>query len=66
MAHDVCTPQQLKKNSGGGFAYISTMVVPALKRIGVSDDTIRRILVDNPRRALTFVAPQPPVPQPER
>ncbi len=66
VAHDVCTPQQLKKNSGGGFAYISTMVVPALKRIGVSDDTIRRILVDNPRRALTFVAPQPPVPQPER
>lgn len=63
VAHDVCTQAQLTKNGGGGFAYISTMVVPALKQLGVTDETIRNILVDNPRRVLTFVAPQPMVPQ---
>ena len=58
VAHDVCIPGQLKKNGGGGFAYVSTMVMPALKAKGVSEETIRRILVENPRRVLTFVAPQ--------
>ncbi|MBV6522445.1 MAG: Phosphotriesterase homology protein [Gemmatimonadaceae bacterium] len=58
IAHDVCITAQLKKNGGGGFAYISTMVVPALRAKGVSDATIRTIMVENPRRVLTFVAPQ--------
>ncbi|MGQ0733295.1 MAG: phosphotriesterase family protein [Acidobacteriota bacterium] len=64
VAHDVCTKAQLKKNGGGGYTYIATMIVPALKAKGVSDETIKKILVDNPRRALTFVAPQPAVSQP--
>jgi phosphotriesterase-related protein len=61
VAQDVCIQGQLKKNGGGGFAYVSTMVMPALKAKGVSDETIRTIMVDNPRRVLTFVAPRPPV-----
>ncbi|MCC6316622.1 MAG: TatD family hydrolase [Gemmatimonadaceae bacterium] len=63
VAHDVCTQAQLTKNGGGGFAYISTMVVPALRKLGVTDETIHKILVENPRRVLTFVAPQPQVKQ---
>jgi phosphotriesterase-related protein len=63
VAHDICTKPQLKRNGGGGYTYISTMIVPALKAKGIGDDTIRKILVDNPRRALTFVAPQQAVPQ---
>ncbi len=39
--------------------YIATVIVPGLKAKGISDETIRTILVDNPRRVLTFVAPQP-------
>ena len=50
-----------KKNGGGGFVFTSNLVVPALKALGVSDEVIRRIMVENPRRVLTFVAPQPPV-----
>ncbi len=61
MAQDVCTQPQLNKNGGGGFVFISNMVVPALKAKGVSDETIKTIMVDNPRRVLTFVAPQVPV-----
>ncbi len=63
VAHDVCTKPQLRKNGGGGYTYIATTIVPALKARGVSDETIRKILNDNPRRALTFVAPERAVPQ---
>ena len=59
IAHDVCLQGQLKKNGGGGYAFIPTMVVPALKAKGVSEEAIRTILVENPKRVLTFVAPQP-------
>jgi len=58
LAHDVCTQAQLKRNGGGGYTYISNVILPGLKAKGISDETIRRIMVDNPRRALTFVAPQ--------
>jgi phosphotriesterase-related protein len=64
VAHDICTQPQLKKNGGGGYTYISTAIVPELKARGIGDDTIRRILVDNPRRVLTFAAPLPAVDAP--
>jgi phosphotriesterase-related protein len=63
VAHDICTKAQLAKNGGGGYTYIATMIVPALRAKGISDEAIRKILIDNPRRALTFVAGQRAVPQ---
>lgn len=57
LAQDVCTPAQLDRNGGGGFVFTTGMVIPALTARGVSDATIRTIMVDNPRRVLTFVAP---------
>jgi len=59
VGHDVCTQMQLKKNGGGGFGYISNQLIPALRVKGVSDEAINRIMVENPRRVLTFVAPRP-------
>jgi phosphotriesterase-related protein len=61
LAHDVCTKIQLKKYGGQGFTYISDYFLPELSRLGVSDADIHKIMVDNPRRALTFVAPRPQV-----
>jgi phosphotriesterase-related protein len=61
VGQDVCTQAQLKKNGGGGFAFLSNMVIPALRAKGVSEEAIHQIMVDNPRRALTFVAPQPAI-----
>lgn len=58
LSHDVCTQEQLKANGGGGFTYINDVVVPGLKAKGATDETIRKIMVDNPARALTFVAPK--------
>lgn len=59
FGHDVCTQAQLKKNGGGGYGYISNKLIPALKAKGVSDEAIHKIMVENPRRVLTFVAPRP-------
>ncbi|HEY7391797.1 MAG TPA: hypothetical protein VH640_24995, partial [Bryobacteraceae bacterium] len=63
LAHDVCTKIQLKKYGGNGYTYISDYFLPELSRLGVSDAKIHKIMVENPRRALTFVAPQQPVKQ---
>jgi phosphotriesterase-related protein len=59
VGQDICTQLQLKKNGGGGFGYISNSLIPALQASGVSDAAIHKIMVDNPRRVLTFVAPRP-------
>jgi predicted metal-dependent phosphotriesterase family hydrolase len=43
---------------GGGnfrnYELLFTHFIPALKKAGVSDEQIRRLLIDNPRRALTL------------
>jgi phosphotriesterase-related protein len=59
VSHDICTKPQLKKNGGGGYTYVANVVLPGLKRTGVSDEDILTIMVENPRRVLTFMAPQP-------
>lgn len=59
LGHDICTKIQLKKYGGTGFSYISEYFLPELKRLGVSEESIRKIMIDDPRRALTFVAPRP-------
>lgn len=59
LSHDICTKPQLKKYGGTGFSYILEYFVPELRRLGVSEENIHKIMVDNPRRALTFSAPRP-------
>jgi phosphotriesterase-related protein len=61
VSHDICTKQQLKKYGGTGFSYISEYFLPELRRLGASEADIHKIMVDNPRRALTFVEPKPAV-----
>lgn len=57
LSHDICTKYQLKKYGGTGFAYINEYFLPDLRRLGVSEEIIHKIMVDNPRRALTFKTP---------
>lgn len=59
LGHDVCTKIQQKRYGGGGFTYIHDYFLPALRRMGVSDRDLQKMMVDNPRRALTFTAPRP-------
>ncbi|MEW2071614.1 aryldialkylphosphatase [Streptomyces sp. NPDC007346] len=58
LGHDVCQKIQLKKYGGQGYDYIPRHFLPALRRLGVSEEAIRTIMVDNPARALAFAAPQ--------
>jgi phosphotriesterase-related protein len=55
FATDFSNARQIKANWGSGLSTILTEFVPKLRYAGVKDDTIRKIIVDNPRRFLAFV-----------
>ena len=59
VAQDVCTKSQLKAYGGVGFSYIMEFVAPELRRRGLTEAQTRLILVENPRRILTFDKPRP-------
>jgi phosphotriesterase-related protein len=55
FATDFSNARQIKANWGSGLSTILTEFVPKLRYAGVKDDTIRKIIIDNPRRFLAFV-----------
>jgi phosphotriesterase-related protein len=58
LSSDFASSRFLRKNGGPGIDMTVTTFVPRLRRAGVTDSIIRKILVENPRRLLTFV-PRP-------
>ncbi len=57
---DFSSAAQLKRNNSAmGYAKTLTVFVPKLKAAGASDDVLRGIMVDNPRRFLAFVPKKP-------
>ena len=54
LSHDICTRIQLRRYGGLGFDHIPVSVVPQLRRAGVSEVEVTRMLVDNPRALLTM------------
>jgi phosphotriesterase-related protein len=59
ISHDVCTKLQLQKYGGFGYTYIDEYFLPALRKSGLSEADIHKIMVVNPARQLTFAAPMP-------
>ena len=57
LSQDVCTRIQWKAYGGTGFSFIQEQFIPHLKRLGVTDAQIHTIMVENPKRVLTLVAP---------
>jgi predicted metal-dependent phosphotriesterase family hydrolase len=55
FSSDFSSANQLKRNNGGGYAKTLTVFVPKLKAAGASDDVLKMIMEDNPRRFLAFV-----------
>lgn len=53
LSHDNFLPQHLHAHGGTGYDHLLVSVVPALRGRGFSEDEVRTLLVDNPRRALT-------------
>jgi phosphotriesterase-related protein len=55
LSSDFANTRQIKANWGNGFSTVLVQFVPKLRYAGVPEATIRKILVDNPRRFLSFV-----------
>jgi phosphotriesterase-related protein len=56
---DIASAAQMKRNGGQGYAKTLTVFVPKLKAAGASDEVLRGIMIDNPRRFLAFVPKRP-------
>lgn len=55
LSPDSTPTPQLKANWGAGFSSVLVQFIPKLRYAGVKDVTLRKILVDNPRRFLAVV-----------
>ena len=54
VSQDVCFATHHVRYGGKGFAHILENIVPRMKKRGFTDEQIDTILVQNPKRALTF------------
>jgi phosphotriesterase-related protein len=54
MSHDIAYKCSLTRYGGYGYHHLIVNVVPRLRRKGVDDAGIARLLVENPRRAFVF------------
>jgi phosphotriesterase-related protein len=59
LSQDVFLKMMLTAYGGFGYGYILKHFVPRLKRLGVSEATVRTLLVDNPRRVFESAAGSP-------
>ena len=53
FSHDVCYRHMYHAYGGHGYDFCSTRLPGRLEEIGVTPEQLHRIMVDNPRRALT-------------
>lgn len=54
VAQDMSMKMMLKRYGGYGYSHVLEHIVPELRRQGVSQKQIRNILVENPRKMLSF------------
>ena len=55
VSHDICTKTRLVTYGGHGYRHMMLNVVPLMRRKNFSEDEIDAILVQTPRRLLTFI-----------
>lgn len=54
ISQDIHTKHRLMRFGGHGFSHILMNVIPMMKRHGFTDEEIRKVTVDNPKRWLTY------------
>jgi len=54
LSHDIAYKTSLVKYGGYGYHHLLVNVVPRLRRKGLDDAGLRRLLVENPERAFAF------------
>lgn len=57
VSHDIARKNRLVKYGGHGYCYFLEYMVPRMRIKGFEEEDIWRILIDNPKRALTLVEP---------
>ena len=55
VSQDICLKMRLVRYGGTGYAHILHYVVPWMRQRGFTEQHIQTLLVDNPKRLLTFV-----------
>lgn len=56
IAHDIDKKYRLVRYGGHGYAHILENIVPRMRSRGFSEQLIHQVLVENPRRLLTFAS----------
>ncbi|WP_410053107.1 hypothetical protein [Bradyrhizobium sp. SZCCHNR1039] len=54
ISHDIFSKTRLLRYGGHGYQHIYANILPFMRRRGISDEQIRSMMVDTPRRLLTF------------
>ena len=57
LSHDCAPKLNFKRYAGTGWAFILEKFLPHLRTLGVTEEQVNKIIVENPKRALTFVVP---------
>ncbi len=55
ISQDICMKFQMRRYGGAGYAHILENVAPLMQKKGVSDEHISTMMVENPKRMLSFV-----------
>lgn len=55
LSQDCCNKTSLCKYGGWGYGHILRDVVPVMRQKGMSEKLINTFLIDNPKRAFTFI-----------
>jgi len=58
LAHDIHTKHRLIKYGGHGYSHLLKNIIPKMLQRGITREEIITILVENPKRWLTFVEPK--------
>jgi phosphotriesterase-related protein len=58
VGHDICIKDSLIAYGGYGYAHLLNNATPLMRAMGMTDEQINALLVDNPKRFLTFTRAQ--------
>ena len=53
LSMDICFKNHLEKYGGGGYAHLQKNYIPLMKLEGFSDELIRKLVRENPKRLFT-------------
>jgi phosphotriesterase-related protein len=54
LSHDICYKMNFKKYGGYGYSHIPKHIVPELRYKGVTQNQIKNMLVENPKKILAY------------